>query len=669
MFCFVFNRSPTDENPIETPKSNPTEPPADGSNSTIQSSSPPVINLSSHAKPFEKTDNSNRLSETIVSTEKTPTSRLSSKVANNNKEFVDVVRPLSNQDNKKVVSLTSGFSIRRNPNNTNNPYTLTVLTRPIDEYSKSRRRIKITENIKNREPQSDRYYYENDNNKEQKEIKAAIDLNDYDRSSETITSRKDFSPEITIDDDIPIYVRPTVQITSKPSTTETPRMTSTSTVKYYIKTVLKRPAPFSINNSLHSDSTENSLNTEALIDTALENTRRNKQPSLQSSVSTNSKWSSDEKSDQTWETPAVSPYKSLNNLKNDFDNQDNFVPESTSSTVSTTHVTSPQSRSFRTERPRTKPSYYTYSLVDEEVPNQTTEVFSGKVVKNVIKAFLNNLVSTPKRQFVDELSYTTARTTPEPEEKTVNIGFQKKMLKYVDEKPVRNNVKRLQIITEPSINEFIPSNDEEISFTAPAFKDFSSTSTSTTTAPSPVPIIITETPTTPMMLESSTNNEFRNTPSRRYYETDFDSFVPSKPEPQKSRKFQKLFDEPSSTEPNIYDSISYINSDDPAPKFSSEGTRAPVEIDWDRPTNRFISEIASTTSTTKATMTSRVEPTATTKSLSFPTRASRVNPAIKLAATNPGGGRRSYQTSSKCSSDNSLQANPKCNEIKYQRYK
>ncbi|CAH2050063.1 unnamed protein product, partial [Iphiclides podalirius] len=39
----------------------------------------------------------------------------------------------------------------------------------------------------------------------------------------------------------------------------------------------------------------------------------------------------------------------------------------------------------------------------------------------------------------------------------------------------------------------------------------------------------------------------------------------------------------------------------------------------------------------------------------------------QLAAANLGGGRRSYQSSTNCSSDNSLQANPKCNEIKYQR--
>ncbi|KAL0901835.1 hypothetical protein ABMA27_006996 [Loxostege sticticalis] len=659
-------RSPTDENPKKSPEPSPSQNPSDGSNSSIQSSPSPIINLSSLAKPFERTDNTHRLSETILSTEKTPISRHSSRVTNNNKDSVDVVQPSSNE-NKKVASLTTGFSIRRNLNNTNNPYTLTVLTRPLDEYSKSRRRTKVSENIKNRELQASRYYYESENNKEPQESKAALDLSEYRSSSESITPRKDSSPEI-INEEVPVYTRPTVHITSKPNyvrTTE-PTTTSTATTKYYLKTVLRRPAPFSINNAQNVDSTENSINTEALIDTALENSRGNRLPNVEPTKSAIEEAfkSQNDRSDEVWDEPIVSPYRALNNLRNSYNNEDNYIPESTSTTTSTTRVTNPYPR--RPEKPRSKPSYYSYRVLDEIIPDQTTEVFSG-TVKNVIKAFFNNLVSTPAPRLLDEFSITTPRptpkTTPEPEEKTINIGFQKKMLKYVNDKPLRNNVKRIQIITEPSINQFISSNDEEVSVTESDFRnDYSSTST--TSSPTPEPIIITESPTTQKMLESSTNNDYRNIPSSRFY--NFNSFVPSRPEPQNSRKFQQLFDE-TPTEPASPDSNSNIRSDDATTKVSNEGTKDPSVIDWDRPTNKLVSEMASTTSTTKSTSTARVEPTTSTKSLSFPTRASRVNPAIKLAATNLGGGRRSYQTPSKCSSDNSLQANPKCNEIKYQR--
>lgn len=164
----------------------------------------------------------------------------------------------------------------------------------------------------------------------------------------------------------------------------------------------------------------------------------------------------------------------------------------------------------------------------------------------------------------------------------------------------------------------------------------------------------------------SSTSAFRNIPSRDSYQSKFSSFITSKPENEASFKFKNIINDAPSTESSNRDSE--LNDEVIEPTQSLVEDKATTETEVRH--NNVESEIASTTSTTKSTTTLKFEPTtSTTKSISFPPRASRVNPAIKLAATNPGGGRRSYQSSSKCSSDNSLQANPKCNEIKYQRYK
>lgn len=658
-----------------------------------------MINFSSLAKPFERTDNSFRLKETVSTTERLPTPGRSSRLTNKNifPNSVEVVQPI-NQNNKKVVSLTTGFSIRRNLNNTNNPYTLTVLTRPFDNFNQSHKTDNRLYN-KDKPIKLNSYNVQNNNDAREISIESQEDtiINAEGRSSESSMRRKDTSSEIVSDDDddLPDFVRPIktkqtvrprIKLASVPSTT--------ATTKYYLKTVVKRPAPFSSNNDKSEDSTENVINTEALIDTGLQNVREKGKLNVHENGSIQSEsptWEQYEDSEEIWNKPIVSPYRTLNNLRNSYNRNENSVQDYTTSTTSTTRYTAPSTtqREYvrnnvrKEEISSSKPSYYSYRVEDDDIPDQTTEVFSG-TVKNIIKAFFS-LGSTPKSQEAMQFTSTTPKlttysTTILPEEKVVNIGYQKKPLKYVDEKPYRYNVKRLQIITEPTINRFISPSVETTSYTEREYNTgFSSTTPTTTTLSTMAnaPVEFSPPETTPLMQESSTTNDYRNSPVTDLYQSKFNRFITSTPKQaterpynENSRKFQNIISQEPSSESNDRDKISYNIVDDEVTKLTktnSEPTKTPTETEWDRPTNKIVSEIATTTSTTKST-TMKIETTSTTKSLSFPTRASRVNPAIKLAATNLGGGRRSYQSSSKCSSDNSLQANPKCNEIKYQRY-
>ncbi|XP_075969190.1 chitin deacetylase-like 5 isoform X2 [Anticarsia gemmatalis] len=674
-------RSSTDESPIPESSSKP----SDETTSSVPTTPNSIINVSSLAKPFEKTDNSHRLRPIVLTTEKLPTApRRSSEVTNQNNN-VEVVRSKSNRNNKKVVSLTSGFSIRRNPNNTNNPYTLTVLTRPFDDFDKARRQG--NQENSSRQVQSDRYYYDSSSDSKEASVEPTSESDSrYEKSSES-SRRKDYGPDNSQDDDdIPVYVRPTSRSRPVKSRVRSTTLPSTTSTKYYInsdRTVTKRPAPFSVNNQEFGDSTENAINTEALIETGLQNAYNNELSSLSpnDNLSKSSPTRGYDRSRYEWNEPAVSPFKTLDNLRNayqkenirDYTTTTTTTTSTTTSTTQYTPTTRKRSRQRNTikQKQRTKPSYYSYRLEDEVIPDQTTEIFNGKV-KNVIKAFLNNFVSSPEPQLVEEFVTTTTTpksTTPiqRDEEEVVNIGYQKKPVQYVDEKPLRSNVKRLQIITEPAESRFIPPTAESISFTEDdrESKDFSSTTT-TMASMSSSPFTYTNMPTTPMSVQSSTN-DYRSAPSRDSYQSKFSSFIASKPETEGSRKFQRIFTDRPSTESNNNRVSSYDDEQINPTQSIAEDIQITTEAEKFRPSD-VESDIASTTSTTKATTTVRIEPTtSTTKSISFPTRASRVNPAIKLAATNPGGGRRSYQSSSKCSSDNSLQANPKCNEIKYQR--
>lgn len=643
-----------------------------------------MINFSSLAKPFEKTDNSRRLHETKTTTEKIPNLRLPFHVTNNNDDKASVDEVSSNPDNKKkVLSLTTGFSIRRNPNNTNNPYTLTVITRPFDKYYNPQH-----SNASNFNKRPVNAF----SNEEISSLESSIESQEDtiinpDPSSESSRRRKDSSSEfVSEEDDEPIYVRPVKpKLNVKQTKIKLPPTSTPTTTKYYLKTVIKRPAPFGTNEDSKEDSTENTINTDVLIETGLQNVRANGNLNykLNDTVNRNPPtWNQYGSSKETFKKPTVSPYSALDNLRSVYDKKE-VLQDYTTSTTSTTLYTTPAPKEFRnkyvTTEGRVPKSYYSYSVVDEEIPDHTTEVLSG-TVKNIIKAFLNKIVSpAPRPRPVLSFTSTTPLISRQPEEKVVNIGYQKKTPVYADEKPLRNNVKRLQIITEPSPTRYVSSSIDSLRFPErdDNRQDFSSTTT-TAKSTTNTPFVSHNPLTTPFYKESSIDDGFHNTPAKLPQQSKFNIFVINKPEPsedfdkssENSRKFQNLLTDKPSTVQSLYNSVSYSNDDNEVTrptKPNSEISVTPTEIEWNGPTNK-IPEIATTTSMTKPTTTVRVPLTSTTKSISFPTRASRVNPAIKLAATNPGGGRRSYQSSSKCSSDNSLQANPKCNEIKYQRY-
>lgn len=657
MFCFVFNRSEssTDENPIRKPESFSSQNPIEESTSTIPPTSPSYINFSSLAKPFERTDNIHRLQETISSTEKLPTISNSARVTNNsNKINVDLGRSKSAQNSKKIVSLTSGFSIRRNPNNTNNPYTLTVLTRPFEDYDKARRTY--PENDSNRNKQTNRFNSNTENVKKSVAFQPQFNQNSQ-KITGTFTQRKDVSPEIVNEDDIPIYVRPNrVKTTSAPKILyTTPYPTTKGTTKYYIKSATRQTTPFSLNNAPPVGSTENNINTDVIIDSDLQNTKTLETSSilLNSTIKESSQEEPNDVTVKSWNQPVVSPYRTLDNLRTSYNNKDELIQGYSTSTSTRRPV------EIVSDKARRGPSYYSYRVIDEDVPDQTTEIFSGKV-KNVIKAFFNNFVSTPTPKRVTQFPSTTLKMTTT--EKVINIGHQKKTYSYVQEKSQQvNNIKHVQVMTEPTVNSLVSPSDDPLGFinkNTPLYNEFSS-STLPSYSNKKTSYVVTSSPTTPMMLESTTINEFRhNVPEKQSHESKFASLITNKPDIENSRKFQKIITQEVSTESNKRDGIFYDSGDDEL--------TTPLKMNLE--TTNTANEIASTTSTTKSTVTVKNDLTSTTKSLSFPTRASRVNPAIKLAATNPGGGRRSYQSTTKCSSDNSLQANPKCNEIKYQRY-
>ncbi|XP_061708497.1 mucin-5AC isoform X2 [Cydia pomonella] len=660
-------RSSTDENLNLNPNSSSDQNPSDGPPTTVPTSNP--INLSSLAKPFEKTDNTHRLKGNLP-TEKL-THRHSPRVTNKNNNIpVEVVNTSSNE-NKKVISLTTGFSIRRNPNNTNNPYTLTVLTRPFDNYQISRKHI--TPEEKTKQQVTETRHDELKNVQKPVEYEPLIDEDNV-GSSESSLRRS------SIEEDIPVYSRtqsrPKISYQYSREDFATP---PTTTTKYYLKTVIRRPAPapFTYSNDQKESSTENTIDTEALIETGLQNVKNNQ---IQSTTPINRDlpdWDRYEKRNEQWNKPVVSPYRTLNNLRNN--EEKNEAIDFTTSTASSTIYTTTQKVILRsTAKPQelfsSKPAYYSYKVDDDEVSDQTTEVFSGKV-KSVIKAFLSNFGGASSTERVKQIVSTIA---PQ-EEKVVNIGFQKKMLKYIDDKPVRHQIQRVHIITEQPTTKFSPTtigtpNYTQRDIVSTTSQLISTRGTSTTTTSASSIFAYPETTPTPM-LQTPSNNVLRNIPNREYSDSKFSSFnnyvteniqTTVKPQPENSRKFIQIIEEPS-TELTKIDSAFNNNIDNELTKLtkSTETTKTTTETEHYRQAP-VLNEIASTTSSTKSTTTYKVDVTPTKKSLSFPTRASRVNPAIKLAATNPGVGRRSYQ-STKCSSDNSLQPNPKCNEIKYQR--
>ncbi|XP_047520726.1 uncharacterized protein LOC125060028 isoform X2 [Pieris napi] len=637
-------RSSTDENSFRDSDPNEKRTNLSESTSTLPATLSSRINFSSHAKPFEKTDNLNRLDDNLPSTDNLPTRKPVSRVTPKSEHNLKIVQDNYKPVNKKMISLTTGFSIRRNSNDTDNPYTLTVRTKPFEPYSAP---VKSSNNsVNNKKQDIQRYYYDVDQNVDNHKI-------ENDSNITTSTSKNYESLEIAEVREVTKHKRPHIKVTSTPKSKiriiTTP--SSTDSTKFYLKTVRKRPATYTIPIENTVSSTDN-INLDDIANSAIQNEDKNEK--LETMQSSTSKFSDEQLDDRyshnrQWDESVISPYETLNNLRNKETEQD-LEYTSTSTTSSTTSTLPP--RQFldgyvNRDKPITqKPSYYTYRVADEDVPDQTTEVFNGRV-RNIIKTFFNSFTSTP--QFLET---TSLFSTPLPKEEVVNIGFQKKKIKYVEEKPVRNNIKYLQIITEPTVTEILPT-FENVPEVVSEVTD--SIITSTYNTPSVLPSRQSENKQSHTgILESSTVNEFVNIQKPNSYESKFTKFVTHKPDHIKSAKYTKILNK----EPLVDDIISTPGDD-----RSSTTTLSNIEL---QPI--IVSDIASTTSTTKSTTTTKTDYDLTsTKNLPFPTRVSRVNPAIKLAAKTLGDGRRSYQSSPNCSTDNRLQANPKCNEIKYQR--
>ncbi|XP_045491546.1 uncharacterized protein LOC123691260 isoform X4 [Colias croceus] len=640
-------RSSTDENSFRESDPSESYKSFNESQSTVPPTLSPVINLSSLAKPFEKTGNSNRLSNDASSTTTNlPTRRTSSRAPASNNNNFELVHSDSNKTNKKMISLTTGFSIRRNINDTNNPYTVTMHTQPFVSQN--------TRNSDTKKHDIQRYYYY-DLNKNSDTLKKDDDVFNNDQSP--TTRRNDACLDV---EEITKYKKPIIKVTStsKPRIRINTTPPPTDSTKYYLKTILKRPA-LQLNKFVNIDqSTENNIKTDEPVESELEDIKNDY---IFSPLESSTEKINDQlytANNRQWDKPVISPYETLNNLRNKDTEQDVDYLSTSSSTSTTTTTIAPRQylERYVTEKhsPR-KSSYYTYRVADDDVLDQTTEMFNGRV-KNIIKTFFNSLQSTPSIETSSPFS-----SSPRNEE-TVNIGFQKKKVKYSDEKPVRNNIKYVQIITEPvTLAEIAPTYTTIAEVVKEAEDPFLTTSTlNPTTTLVQLPQ---DQQTPPTILESSTVNDIVNIQKPTTFESKFSKLVTNKPHTEKSHKYSKIITKEPTT---VYPNSSLSNENEPTSELNN-----PTDISSTTPDDLqpiVVSDIASTTSTTKSTTTIKTEYdlTSTKSTLPFPTRVSRVNPAIKLAAKNLGGGRRSYQ-SSNCSTDNRLQANPKCNEIKYQR--
>lgn len=580
---------------------------------------------------------------------------------NVNDDSFNIEQENSFQNNKKIFSLTTGFSFRRNVNDTKNPYTLTLISKPLVNYSSSNVKNYRVNNNKKHHIQRLQYYTDNVvNTAKHKNIKSSDDGKSDSRSLHRNGSSSGAKKS---DDDSINLSSPTHSSTPRPKISAT--SPTTPDVKYYLKTVLKRPLK-------NDDSTENSI-TESFTELSPQITSdyRNIDSNIHP-VDASDNYKQIDFHDN-YNDPIVSPYKTLDNLRNI--GKERITPEkyrfdidatsTMSSTIKTFPSTTPRLSVNTSEKSKLtksrKPSYYLYHVEDEILADQTTEVFNGNV-KNVIKNFINNFSSSSSPNLVE---YTSA--VPKLEDIVVSIG-QKKKPNFGIEQPFRSNQKHLKIIKEPNLIRYITPTVETITFTGPN-DDFSSSSIPmvyTTTEPSSIDI-----DTEAGLIDSAPSPDYIS--EKDAYESKFSTFIKGKSDTEKSKKYHKIInsEEPPNDSHTIKsDENSHFNEDTHIPSVTSENFKELTETENPRLVSDYVSDIASTTSTTKSTTTLKtiIETTPTVKSLSFPTRASRINPAIKLAAAKLGGGRRSYQSSSNCSSDNSLQVNPKCNEIKYQRY-
>lgn len=637
----------------------------------------PVINFSSLAKPFQKTDNSYRLPSDLPSTEKMPTRRKSSRVTNNN-NAVKLVHHLPAVSDKKLFALTTGFSFRRNPNNTKVPYTLTFISKPLESYSTTTKK-NIQANHENKKQNSQQLINVTEENLDISEayndyIKEDNDRINDKRSSSITIPRINASPDPYADKEASIYHKPTIQSSSiRPRTQVTTTPPITESTKYYLKTVLRRPAATgSIDNS-----TENSLNFQKSLE---KNSFKAKKSEILNDnyrpISNANLYTSDNaESNDKYNEPVIFPYDAYSfneqnsNVNKDVIPENNpFVIDTTSAIAVSNELTSTTSVNLVTsENPiEKKPSYYLYHVEDDAVADQTTEVFN---VKNIIRNIINTLTSSTLRTDIRQSSTTPSpiSTAPSIDEKVVHIGGFKKKNNFADQTPVKSNVKHLKIITEPSV--YISPTAETIIFTGPN-PEYKNDFVPTTTAMhvTEAPLVDSETQAGVLDILPSFDPLHR----KGTYKSKFNSFVKGKVENEKSHKYHKVIDE----EEPPYDTTTssrknqYTEESDLTQLTKDNSNTIITTTEDERLIDDFVDDIASTTSTTKSTTTSKtvLETKPTTKSISFPTRASRINPAIKLAVETLGGGRRSYQSSSKCSPDNSLQANSKCNKIKNQRY-
>lgn len=596
----------------------------------------------------------------LPSTENLPTRVLPSRVTNKKAKIpINTVQIIPTESNKQTFSLTTGFSIRRNVNNTENPYTLTLISKPLESFSNSRiKNVRINNSTKKHHIQRIQY-----------DANGVIHLPGRKHTTEFIGSKDDessalsgnnFRSEIIEDEDVSIYLKPPIETSTVKSRTRS-STTPTTTTKYYLKTVLKRPVPLTIDSGY---STEKIAQNEEFIEE--NNQNGNHSEADLSNIENSYSW---KELDNKYYEPIISSYKSLDNLSNHEKNTNYGLNLGASSTtVSSTSTTSfPSTTPLQNIRSSTKPaarkpSYYLYQVEDDVLADQTTEIFSNKV-KNVINSFIDNLSTSSVSNFAEQ---TSSSISPDLDDKVVNIGFLKKKQHFIPEKPLRSNIKHLKIITEPNIIQLGNPKVETVTFMGPNENNeyvFSSSTKPTSSSITELPYLLSKTDTE----FSKSMSTFDDISSKDIHKSKFSPILRGKSDIEKSRLYQKIIKDV----PNISETIQYNKPNykiDFSP-YKSEDVTMTTETDYQRQINDFISEIVSTTSTTKSTtLKTEIETKPITKSLSFPTRASRINPAIKLAATIMGGGRRSYQSSSNCSSDNSLQVNTKCNEIKYQRY-
>nr|XP_032529041.1 uncharacterized protein LOC116779016 isoform X4 [Danaus plexippus plexippus] len=649
-------RSSTDENRSRLPASSTVPNAIDGFVTSIPSTLSTSINLSSHAKPFEKTDNAHRLLE--PSTEIT-TRRPTTRVTENNKNFVSLVHESPDVGNKKMISLTTGFSIRRNVNNTKNPYTLTIISKPFENNSSVA--TKNTRVKNNKKHSIQRLYYDiNEKDVTQTEINKGLRNGEQASEEVDIVNIASHQKENDFEGPADNYMSSSVRTpTYRPRIRFSNSATPTTTTK---EEVFKRPV---------SESTTSSISPKTFTDSRLDRANENSENKhyVDSNKSQGFKQVDyiiqDE--DLKYKYPIVSPYKTLDNLRNtgrDYLSRDDKIdiPSSTMSTGTSSLRSVTTTSSDRVTRK--KPSYYLYNIKDDE-NEQTTEIYkSGVKQKNRI-LFKDAHSSTPKI-----VEFISPSTTLETNEEVVNIGFKNKKQNASVQKPSRNSFKHVSILTEPSVLRNIsPSVDNPTTVInhVPELKyDSVQTANPTISLSSEIP-----------MMDAATEGAFRDIIPNIDYElttkshslkSKFSSLMNkgSRDEEPRSHKFKKIIETEIKPVDSNIDHYSERSNSNLETNIDSKDLTTETQI---RLTNDFVNDIASTTSTTKSTTTFKidVENKQTSKSLSYPTRASRINPAIKLAAASVGGGRRSYQSPSNCSSDNSLQVNPKCNEIKYPR--